>query len=184
MRVLICLLLPIALSGSLSLSATAQTGRIALASHAGRVAEASDNFGLPYRSREKRQIVIDSLVCKNDSMLIEYSRYRSQLFPASEAAWEKIPWQKHESYQPYYYGPYGQESWEEAVESLQQQYPQAKVVGFDKQLKKRKNKKPAGRIQAFPKRPFQYSYWRGLAGVVALGAVGWLLGRKSDSTVG
>jgi hypothetical protein len=180
MRVLNQVMLAVALSGGLALSASAQTERIALASHAGRVAEAGANFGLPNR----REHIVDSLVCKNDSMLTEYSRSRSQLFPASEAEWSKVPWQKQQHYMLYYYGPYEQQSWQEAVESLQQRYPQAKIVGFDKQLKKRKNKKPASHIHVFPKRPFQYSYWRGLAGAVALGAVGWLLGRKPEAMVG
>ena len=177
MRVINHVGLAIALSGGLALSASAQTERIALASHAGRVAVAGANFGLPTR----RANIVDSWVCNNDSMLTEYSRSRSQLFPASEAEWSKVPWQKQQHYMLYYYGPYEQQSWQEAVESLQQRYPQAKIVGFDKQLKKRKNKKPSGRVQDFSKRPFQYSYWRALAGAAALGAVGWLLGKKSEA---
>lgn len=177
MRAINPFMLAIALSGGLALSASAQTGRIALASHAGRAAEAGDNFGLPHREEH----VIDSVVCRNDSMLTEYSRSRSRMFIESEAEWRKVPWQKQQHYTLYYYGPYEQQSWQEAVESLQQRYPQAKIVGFDKQLKKRKNKKPSGRVQDFSKRPFQYSYWRALAGAAALGAVGWLLGKKSEA---
>ena len=77
--------------------------------------------------------------------------------------------------------PPGFLTWQEAVAALQQEFLGVKLSGFDKQLKKRSEKKPAGRIQAFPKRPFQYSYWRGLATVAALGAVGWLLGRKAKT---
>jgi len=106
------------------------------------------------------------------------------MFIESEAEWRKVPWQKQQHYTLYYYGPYEQQSWQEAVESLKQRYPQAKIVGFDKQLKKRKNKKPSGRVQDLPKRPFQYSYWHGLASVAALGAVGWLLGKKPGSKIG
>lgn len=180
MRVLNQVMLAIALSGGLALSASAQTERIALASHAGRVAEVGANFGLPHREGH----MIDSVVCRNDSMLTEYSRSRSQMFIKNEAEWSKVPWQKQQLYRLYYYGPYDQQSWQEAVESLKQRYPQAKIVGFDKQLKKHKNKKPSGRVQDLPKRPFQYSYLRWLASAAALGAVGWLLGRKPESMVG
>jgi len=72
------------------------------------------------------------------------------------------------------------------LESIKERNPKAVFIGFDKaqqagqsqKIKKPASKKPSGQIQVFPKRPFQYSYWRELAGTAALGAVGWLLGKK------
>ena len=66
------------------------------------------------------------------------------------------------------------------MESLRQDYPHTVFIGFDR-WGKHPQKKPTKGAQLLPKRPFQYSYWSGLAGAAALGAVGWLLGKKSEA---
>ena len=97
---------------------------------------------------------------------------------ASDAELKKAPWQPNNDQVQYYSGQYQPQRWQEALNDLRQRHPRAKLVGFDKQPKKPGRKKSTSQGQAFPKRPFQYSLWRGLTGVVGLGAVGWLLGRK------
>ena len=163
-----------------TLPAAAQTGRIAHLSHGGSVAtlasaEATDNFGLPPMRSEE---MTDSLVCLNDSMAFSYGRYRSVRWQAGEEALKKAAWQPTSEQVQYYSGPYQLQRWEEAVQDLRRQYPEAKLLKFEKQSKKQGRKKSTSQSQAFPKRPFQYSFWRGVAGVAGLGAVGWLLGRK------
>jgi len=165
-----------------ALPAAAQTGRIAHFSHGGSAAtlaaaEAADNFGLP-TSRD--EYVTDSLVYLNDSMATRYGRYRSVRWGASDAELQKKPWQLSNNPVHYFSGRYEPQKWQAAVQALQQEQPKAKLLGFDKQLKAkgRKQKKSASQSQVLPKRPFQYSFWRGVAGVAGLGAVGWLLGRK------
>jgi hypothetical protein len=164
------------------LPTAAQTSRIAHLSHSGSpatlaAAVAADNFGLPDRLTE---YVTDSLVCLNDSMAMRYERYRSVRWGASAAELQKKPWQRSDNPVQYFSGRYEPQKWQEAVQVLQQQQPKTKLIGFDKQLKERgrKQRKSTSQRQAFPKRPFQYSFWRGVAGVAGLGAVGWLLGRK------
>jgi len=166
---------------STALPAAGQTGRIAHFSHGGSTATlaaaaAADNFGLPTRREEE---ATDSLVCLNDSMVASYGRYRAVPWRASDAELKKAAWQPYNNSIQYYSGPYHPQRWQEALQDLRRQYPQAKLIGFDKQLKKQGRKKSASQSQALPKRPFQYSFWRGLAAVAGLGAVGWLLGRKS-----
>lgn len=155
----------------------AQTGRIAHFSHGGSTAAlaVADNFGLPENRSEYN---MDSLVYLNDSMAISYGRYRAVSFRASDAELKKAPWSLSTRQLQYYSGQYQPQRWQEAVQALQQQQPRVKQVGFDKQLKIRGRKKSSSRSQAFPLRPFQYSFWRSAAGVAGLGAVGWLLGRK------
>ncbi|MGI4864116.1 MAG: hypothetical protein ACRYFZ_09360 [Janthinobacterium lividum] len=126
------------------------------------------------------QFQVDSIVCVNDTLAIEYGRMRRVPY-LQEPITSKVRWQQTANEVTYYQPRYGQQSWQEAVTALQQQFSGVKLVGFDKQLKKRSRKKPSGYIQPFPKRPFQYSYWHGLATVAALGSVGWLLGRKSQN---
>jgi hypothetical protein len=161
--------------------AAAQTGRIAHFSHGGSLATleasvAADNFGLP---TTRDEYVTDSLVYLNDSIATRYGRHRSARWGASDAELQKKPWQSYNEPIQYYLGRYEPQKWQEAVQSLQQrEKPQAKLIGFDKQLKKLGRKKSTSQSQVFPKRPFQYSFWRGVAGVAGLGAVGWLLGRK------
>lgn len=174
------LLLLITCLGGAVPRAAGQTGRIAHLSHSGSAATllsavAGDNFGLPENRSEFR---LDSLVCLNDSMAISYGRSRFVSFQASDAELKKAPWHPNTRQIQYYSGQYQPQRWQEAVQALQQQQPQAKQIGFDKQLKMRGRKKSSSRSQAFPLRPFQYSFWREAAGVVGLGAVGWLLSRK------
>ena len=165
---------------SMALPAAAQTGRIAHFSHGGSVATlamnaAGDNFGIPHSRGEH---AVDSLVCLNDSLAMSYGRYRSVPWQAGEAELKKATWQPYTNQIQYYSGRYEPKKWQEAVQDLQQRNKQARLVGFDKQLKMRGRKKPTSRSAAFPKRPFQYSFWREMAGVAGLGLVGWLLGRQ------
>ena len=165
---------------SVALPAAAQTGRIAHFSHGGSVATlpagvAGDNFGLPSR---KEEYATDSLVYLNDSMAVSYGRYRSVPWRASTAELNKAAWQPYNNPIQYYSGQYERQKWQEALQALQQQHPQAKQIGFDKQLKTRSRRKSSSRSQVFPRRPFQYSFWREAAGVAGLGVVGWLLGKK------
>ncbi len=120
----------------------------------------------------------DSLVYLNDSLALRYRRYRSVSWQAGDAELKKAAWQSSSEQVQYYSGAYHPQRWEEAVQDLRRQYPQAKLLKFEKQLKKQGRRKSTSQSQAFPKRPFQYSFWRGLAGVAGMGAVGWLLGRK------
>lgn len=179
-HLLLCLAVAAALGAARP--AAAQTGRIAHYSHGGSpatlaAAVAADNFGLP---PDRREGIADSMVYLNDSVATCYSRYRSVSWRASDAELKKAPWQSYNNPVQYFSGRYEPQKWREAVQALQQQHPKAKLLGFDKQLttKGHKQKKSASQSQAFPQRPFQYSFWRGVAGVAGLGAVGWLLGRK------
>ncbi len=174
------LLLCFAIAFGSARPAAAQTGRIAHLSYGGSpatlaAAEAADNFGL---ARHRSELITDSLVYLNDSVAMSYGRFRSVLWGEGEEALKKVPWQRQEERVQYYSKAYHPQPWQEALQELRRQHPQAKLVGFDKQLKKQRRKKSASQSQAFPPRPFQYSFWRGVAGVAGLGAVGWLLGRQ------
>jgi len=164
---------------SIALPAAAQTGRIAHFSHGGSpttlAAGAGDNFGLP---TSRSEFIVDSLVYLNDSLAMSYGRYRSVSYQVSDAELKKAPWRLRIGQVQYYTGSYQPQRWQETMTQLQQQNSQTKLVGFDKQLKKRGRKKTTSQSQIFLKRPFQYSFWRGVVGVAGLGAVGWLLGRK------
>lgn len=154
-------------------SAAGQTGRIALGSHAGRVAEASDNFGIvPMPGAEWRA---DTLVYLNDSLAIHSGQMRSWAYSSQR---EKAVW--HRQTEQEEYNSYGNLSSQASLTVLRNRYPHAVFVGFDK-LGKHSKKKASKGAQTFSKRPFQYSYWRGLATVAALGAVGWLLSRKPEA---
>lgn len=185
MRVKNCLLLSVALSGGLTLSATAQTGRIALASHAGRVAEADDNFGIVPRPTRKEYTRLtwktDTVTYLSDSMAIHSGLMMAYYRDGKPAAnWHRAV-EIIQKVGGVYYKDMDMISSSLqhtfTLDSLRKWYPKATVVGADK-LKKPASKKSSGHMQVFPKRPFQYSYWRGLASVAALGAVGWLLGKK------
>jgi hypothetical protein len=151
-------LLLVVLASILTFSSAAQTGRIAYASHGGN----ADNFGIPYpyvhRANEWKK---DSFVCINDS-LVEHRGMMRTYDNSNE-----------------HYG-----SWKRRVdvyighgnEIVKYAFPKAVLVKPPK--KKLPSSKPAGNSSALPVRPFQYSFWRGLGGVVGLGAVGWLLGKK------
>jgi len=173
--------LPCLIAASLGATwpAAAQTGRIAHFSHGGSVAtlaaaEAADNFGIPTSRSEH---ITDSLVYLNDSLAMSYGRLRVVRWQAGEEELKKAKWQPDNEQVQYYSQAYHPQRWQDAVKDLRRQHPQAKLIGFDKQPKKLGRKKPTSQL-SFPKRPFQYSFWRGVAGVVGLGAVGWLLGRK------
>lgn len=175
----------VALSGAFIFPSAAQTGRIAHFSHGGSggtlVAEtaAMDNFGYPVRFvvQEVRRISDSTAVRRgyieqggksplNDT--IQFLTHDKRAVPRSDGWF--LP----------SCGPI------QSLEAIRSRYPEAVFVGFDKaqplmrsdKKSKPAPKKPSGHIDYFPKRPFQYSYWRGLASVAALGAVGWLLGKK------
>lgn len=173
MRLRTSLLLAVSLSSGLSFAAAAQTGRIAHFSHSGSrsaLTNESDNFGLYMRSYWKA----DTLVYLNDSTVLHKGMHSRSYYgpPQNEAGWRR---RVEEVGNFSYY--YQKQSLVERLENLRKEYPKATYIGFDK-LRQAVPKKPAGRVPSFQKRPFQYSYWRGLATVAALGAVGWLLGRK------
>jgi len=179
--------------GSAAGPAAAQTGRIAHYSHGGSAAtlagKETDNFGL--HPMPTAQWKADTLTCQSDSVAIHSGSYRSfDAYRKPETSWHR----KVEEIQ--YAGrnqTFALSSGEKmSVGLLRELYPNTVLVGFDKLKKpvpkkltfpKAAPRKPAGQIQAFPKRPFQYSSWRGLAGVAALGVVGWLLGRKPGATI-
>lgn len=171
MRVRKHLLLVVALGASPAVAA-AQTGRIALASHAGRAAGADDNFGIVPKPRPAWRA--DTLAYVNDSLALHSGQMRGwvQVDKHSQIVWtrksEQVDYRGAESTTP-----------QAIVESLRQEYPHAVFIGFDR-WGKHPQKKPSKGAQLLPKRPFQYSYWRELAGAVALGAVGWLRGRKAE----
>ena len=157
--------------GSAASPVAAQTGRIALASHGGSAAEAGDNFGIvPMPGDEWRA---DTLVYVNDSLAVHAGQMRSWRYKQQrqQAVW-------HRQVEQTQYQVSGSTSPRAVSDELRNQYPSAVLIGFDK-WGKHPAKKPLKGARVYPKRPFQYSYLRGLAGVAALGAVGWLLGKKS-----
>lgn len=173
------------INGVLVLPSGAQTGRIAHFSHGGSTETlaigiaAADNFGYPVRFvlQEVRRISDSTAVRRgyveqvdkhlvNDT--IQFLTHDKRAVPRDDG-WFLPSCGTIQS-----------------LESMRKEYPMAVFIGFDKaQSPVRINKKvkpapkkPSGHMEAFPKRPFQYSYWRGLASAAALGAVGWLLGKK------
>lgn len=179
-------LLLAALASALAFSSAAQTGRIAHFSHGGSAAvlttsAKADNFGVVPTIFEP-----DSARLLSKHKVIFYGRWIGS-YPTPEqrkatTAIETIGAQGHWP------------SVESIIEAYKDYYRPFKFINFDStkasyqgNRPRRSNKalkpvpeKPSGQIQTFPKRPFQYSYWRGLAGVVGLGAVGWLLGKKAN----
>jgi hypothetical protein len=162
-------LLLVALASALALPSAAQTGRIAYASHGGHATallsegKGVDNFGIPYPYAHAHRVEEwkrDSFVCINDS-LVEHRGLVRMYNNSSEPVG---PW-KHRV--DVYIG--------HGSEVIKYNFPKAVLV---KPPKKKPRSKPAGNSSALPVRPFQYSLWRGLAGAAALGAVGWLLGKK------
>lgn len=176
--------------GSAAGPAAAQTGRIAHYSHGGSAATldaevaAADNFGYPV------SFVVQEIRRISDSTAVRrgYLHNRGER-PVNDT----IQFLTHDKRAI----PRG-DNWFlpscgliQSLESLRKDHPEAVFIGFDKvQPPARSGKeakpaprKPSGHIEAFPRRPFQYSYWRGLAGVAALGVVGWLLGRKPGATI-
>jgi len=163
------LLLLVTLGSGLARAAAAQTGRIALASHAGQVAETDDNFGIVPMPADVWRA--DTLTYVNDSLALHTGQMRSWRYAQQ---YEKGAW--HRQVEQVAYKVLGSPSLQAIVEELRRQNPSTVFVGFEKWGGTRK--KLLRGTQLFPKRPFQYSHWRGLAGAAALGAVGWLLGRK------
>lgn len=158
--------------------ALGQTGRIALASHGGSVGalmtqeKTEDNFGNPATFKA------DSIQYLSDSTVLLYGRWDYVRRPETTCI-ERLPKKMSQAEAAEYFQNRNNVFdvyWEWEYGSKE------KLVGFDKQKKSMPSRpaptKPTKRTQAFPKRPFQYSYWRGLSAVVALGTVGWLLGKK------
>jgi len=162
--------------GSVASPAAAQTGRIALASHGGSAAEAGDNFGIVPVPRPSNEWRADTLVYVNDSLAVHTGQMRSWRYEQQQR--QQAVWHRQVE-QTQYLVPRSI-SPRVVPEELRSQYPSAVLIGFDK-WGKHPVKKPLKGARVYPKRPFQYSYWRGLAGVAALGAVGWLLGKKPGS---
>lgn len=190
-------LLFVVLAGGLTFSSAAQTGRVAHFSRgrASATLEAEegkeDNFGTPMvfpkaHTRLNLKWKADTITFLNDSMAIHRGLMTYHDDGKTASVWQRSVEVIQRIEGVYYVDEsvlLNSRGYDFTLSSLRKWYPKAVVIGADK-LKKAAPKKPSGHIQAFPKRPFQYSYWRGLAGVVALGAVGWLLGRKSESMVG
>ena len=187
-------LLLVALASAFAFSSAAQTGRVAHYSHGGRAAtlvdEEVDNFGI--HPMPVAQWEADTLTYQSDSVAIHSGSYKT----FGTHGKPKTDW--HREVQEIKYAGSNQaitssSDTEITVNLLREWYPNTVFIGFDKLKKPAPKKagfpKPAprkssGRIQAFPKRPFQYSYWHGLASAAALGAVGWLLGRKPGAKIG
>jgi hypothetical protein len=188
------LLLIACMLGSAASPTAAQTGRIAHYSHGGSaatlVAGTADNFGYPvtFRVQEIKRISDSTAVRRG-----YYSRGHSQGNNARMVN-DTIQFLTHDQRAV----PDGPNLFLpscgliQSLETIRRNYPEAVFTGFDNVQQrvppgketKPTPKKPSGQTQAFPRRPFQYSYWRGLAGAAALGAVGWLLGRKPGAKAG
>ena len=173
-------LLAAALSGGLALSAAGQTRRIAHFSHGGSAAAlagaaGADNFGyITQLFIQEVRSISDSTVVRrgyesvsergvnwpfNDTiqfpekmsaaMAMRYLNHNNQLIPSDSLGIK-------------YIGLYSTTYMSQPLH----------------EPKRTKYKKPANRSQATPTRPFQYNCWQQVASMAALGAVGWLLGRK------
>jgi len=180
------------LASSLAFSSAAQTGRVAHFSRGGAAAtleaetRKEDNFGTPMvfpKKPTRLEWKADTITFLNDSMAIHRGLMTAYYNNGKSASgWQRTVEIIQRVEGVYYVDDAAMFALHD-LNSLRKWYPSAVLVGSDK-LKKAEPKKPSGYKLALPKRPFQYSYWRGLAGVAALGAVGWLLGRKSKSMVG
>lgn len=176
------------INGVLAFSGAAQTGRIAHFSHSGSAVmlakekEREDNFGYYH------VVVIEEVKRLSDSTAARRGYMYYSGSGKREIISDTIQFLTHDK-RAIANGP----DWflrscglGETLESIRERNPKAVLIGFDKtqqagqpqKTKKPVPKKPSGHMEAFPKRPFQYSYWRGLASAAALGAVGWLLGKK------
>lgn len=173
--------------GSTASPAAGQTGRIAHFSHGGSAvglggeAAAADNFGIipmPLRVEWKA----DTVSYLSDSVAIHSGLSRTYYRSGEpQTDWHRRPVEiPYAGNKKLLAAP--NREWA-TLDSLHKWYPKAVFIGFNKP-KKAGPKKPSGQMHAFPKRPFQYSYWRELAGAAGLGVVGWLLGRKPGAKVG
>lgn len=176
----------VVLASGLAFSSAAQTGRVAHFSRGGASAtleaeeRKEDNFGTPVVPPKKFTHLkwkVDTITFLNDSMAI----HRGLMMAYYEDGKPAAGWQRTveviQRVEGVYYADNAAMFALHDLNSLRKWYPRAVIVGSDK-LKKAAPKKPSGRVQALPRRPFQYSYWQRLAGAAALGAVGWLLGKK------
>jgi hypothetical protein len=162
-------LLLVALASAFASSSAAQTDRIAYASHSGNATtllneeKGVDNFGIPYayshNNHSAEEWKKDSFVSINDSLV----EHRGLVRMYNNSTETYGPW-KHRV--DVYIG--------RGNEVVKYNFPKAVLA---KPPQKKPRSKPAGNSSALPVRPFQYSLWRGLGGVVGLGALGWLLGR-------
>jgi hypothetical protein len=144
-----------------------QTGRIAHFSHGGgskalATSGVADNFGISYVEQEWKN---DSIVTVSSTTVEHRGQRRMRYADTKQGA---SPWKRDVASYPI-----------ADKQMLQAIFPKAVVDGAPK--KKKHTKRTSGHMHAFLKRPFQYSNWRGLTAVVALGTVGWLLGKKRSA---
>lgn len=175
-------ILALSLGTTLMPPALAQTARVAHLSHGGSLAtlaeaEALDNFGLA------PAFEADSVVRISDTTAIGYGQYAGRA-KRQPAATKTIRYASRT--QP--------KSQAAKVQQLQQRYPAAKLVGFDsipkpalpppapvqeKQKPRRKQPEGATTYATPPAPPRHPGVLVGVAVIVALGGLGWLLGERT-----